>query len=115
VRLGSLVIDFEAANAMLALVFCLGVAMFYLLLYRSRIVPRWIAVWGLVAVLFYVAAVLLAMYAVIGASSSGQVLVFMPMAVQEMVLAVWMIARGFRPAADSAGPKEGHEAARWWT
>jgi hypothetical protein len=103
-RLGSLVIDFEAANAILALVFCLGGAVFYLLLYRSRIVPRWIAVWGLVAVLFYVAAVLLAMYAVIGANSSGQVLMFMPMAVQEMVLAVWMIGRGFRPAAVSSRP-----------
>jgi hypothetical protein len=104
VHLGSLVINFEAANAMLALVFCLGGAMFYLLLYRSRIVPRWITVWGLVAVLFYVSAVLLAMYAVIGANSSGQVLMFMPMAVQEMVLAVWMIARGFRPAAVSTPP-----------
>ena len=75
--------------------------MFYLLLYRSRIVPRWIAVWGLVAIVFYVAADLLAMYGVIGADSTEQVAMFMPMAVQEMVLAVWMIARGFRPAAVS--------------
>jgi hypothetical protein len=51
-----------------------------------------------------VAAHLLAMYAVIGANSSGQVLMFMPMAVQEMVLAIWLIARGFRPAADSTTP-----------
>jgi Domain of unknown function (DUF4386) len=99
VRVGSLVIDSDAANAVLALVFCLGAGMFYFLLYRSRIVPRWIALWGLVAIPLYVAADLLAMYAVIGAASPGQVLMFMPLAVQEMVLAVWMIARGFRPAA----------------
>ena len=104
VRLGSLVLDSEATNAVLGLVFCLGGVMFYLLLYRSRIVPSWIALWGLVAIPFYVAAHLLAMYAVIGANSSGQVLMFMPMAVQEMVLGVWMIARGFRPAADSTTP-----------
>jgi hypothetical protein len=73
--------------------------MFYVLLYRSRIVPRWIAVWGLVAIPVYVVADLLAMYSVIGANSSQQVLMFMPLAVQEMVLAVWMIARGFRPPA----------------
>jgi len=101
VRLGSLVSDSDASNAVLALVFCLGAVMFYFLLYRSRIVPRWIALWGLVAIPFYVAADLLAMYGVIGAASSAQVLMFMPLAVQEMVLAVWMIARGFRPAAVS--------------
>ena len=60
-----------------------------------------IALWGLVAIPFYVAADLLAMYAVIGANSSAQTVLFMPLAVQEMVLAVWMIARGFRPAAES--------------
>ena len=104
VRLGTLVLDSEATNAVLGLVFCLGGVMFYLLLYRSRIVPRWIALWGLVAIPFYVAAHLLAMYAVIGVNSSGQVLMFMPMAVQEMVLALWLIARGFRPAAGSTAP-----------
>ena len=99
VRLGSLVIDADATNAVLALVFCLGAVMFYVLLYRSRIVPRWITVWGLVAIPLYVVADLLAMYSVVGANSSQQVLMFMPLAVQEMVLAVWMIARGFRPPA----------------
>ena len=98
-RVGSLVLDADATNAALTLVFCLGASMFYLLLYRSRIVPRWIALWGLVAIPLYVAGDLLAMYGVIGANSSEQVLVNMPMAVQEMVLAVWLIARGFRPAA----------------
>jgi len=102
VRLGSVVIDSDATNAVLALVFCLGGVMFYLLLYRSRIVPRWIALWGLVAIPFYVAADLLAMYAVIGTNSTEQTLLFMPLAVQEMVLAVWMIARGFRPAVVSS-------------
>ena len=99
VRLGSLVVDADAVNAVLALVFCLGATMFYVLLYRSRIVPRWIAVWGLVVIPVYVVADLLAMYSVVGANSSQQVLMFMPLIVQEMVLAVWMIARGFRPPA----------------
>ncbi len=98
VRVGNLVIDSDATNAVLALVFCLGAGMFYVLLYRSRIVPRWISMWGLVAIPFYVAADLLAMYGVFDAMAPEQVLMFMPLAVQEMVLAVWMIARGFRPA-----------------
>jgi Domain of unknown function (DUF4386) len=101
VRVGNLVIDADAANGVLALVFCIGAAMFYVLLYRSRIVPRWISAWGLVAIPFYVADYLLLMYGVFEVNALAQVLMYMPLAVQEMVLAIWMIARGFRPAAVS--------------
>jgi hypothetical protein len=111
-RLGSLLIDHADVSAVLSVVFCLGGVMFYLLLYRSRIVPRWIALWGLVAIPFYVAADLLAVYAVIGVDSSAQVLMFMPLAVQEMVLAVWMIARGFRPAAVSTRSEDSDDTLR---
>lgn len=96
-RLGDILINADATNAVLALVFCLGAALFYVVLYRSGIVPRWISVWGLVSIPAYVAADLLAMYGVFEANSTAQVLLFLPMLLQEMVLAVWMIARGFRP------------------
>jgi uncharacterized membrane protein HdeD (DUF308 family) len=83
------------------LVFCLGAVIFYVLLYRSRIVPRWITLWGFVGIPLYAAAYLLAMYGAIDGNSSAQNLLQLPLGVQEMVLAVWMIARGFRPAAVS--------------
>jgi hypothetical protein len=105
VRLGTLVIDSDGASAILTLVFLLGGVMFYALLYRSRIVPRWITLWGFVGIPLYAAAYLLAMYGVIGGNSSEQNLMTLPLAVQEMVLAVWMIARGFRPVAGSATSK----------
>ena len=105
VRLGTLVIDSDGASAIMSLVFCLGGALFYVLLYRSRIVPRWIASWGLIGVPLYIAAYLLAMYGVVGINSSEVNLLSLPLAVQEMVLAVWMIARGFRPAAVSNTPE----------
>lgn len=101
VRVGNLVIDAHAANAVTALVFCLGGAMFYVLLYRSRIVPRWVSAWGLVAIPFYVASFVLPLYSVFEVDAPPQVLMYLPLAVQEMVLAVWMIARGFRPATVS--------------
>lgn len=100
-RLAGLLVDHFDVGAVTALVFCLGGVIFYLLLYRSRIVPRWITMWGLAAIPLYVAAYVLAMYAVIDYDSTQQNLLFIPLAVQEMVLGIWMIARGFRPAADS--------------
>jgi hypothetical protein len=105
VRLGTLVIDSDGASAILSLVFCFGGALFYVLLYRSRIVPRWIASWGLIGIPLYAAAYLLAMYGAVGINSAAVNLLCLPLAVQEMVLAVWMIARGFRPAAVSNTPE----------
>lgn len=96
-RLGDVLINANAADGVLALVFCLGAAMFYVLLYRSGIVPRWIAGWGLGAIPLYIVADLLGMYGAIGIDSTAQSLLFAPLAIQEMVLAVWLIARGFRP------------------
>jgi hypothetical protein len=106
-RLGSLMIDSDATGAVVqTLVFCLGAVIFYVLLYRSRIVPRWIALWGLVGIPFYAAADVLAVYGVIGVDSTAQSLLFAPIFVQEMVLAAWMIARGFRPTAPSTGQEQ---------
>ena len=53
------------------------------------------------AIPFYVADYLLLMYGVFDMNAPAQVLMYLPLALQEMVLAVWMIARGFRPAAAS--------------
>lgn len=105
VRLGTLMIDSDGASVVMSLVFCLGVTVFYALLYRSRIAPRWMVSWGLVGIPFYAAAYLLAMYGVVGINSSQVNLLSLPLAVQEMVLAIWMIARGFRPAAVPRAPE----------
>jgi hypothetical protein len=104
VRLGTLVIDSDGASVILSLVFCLGATLFYTALYRSRIAPRWITVWGLGGIPLYVAAYLLAMYGAVGINSAAVNLLCLPIFVQEMVLAVWMIARGFRPVAVSNTP-----------
>lgn len=94
-------IDSDGASIIMSLVFCLGAALFDTLLFRSRIVPRWIRVWGLIGIPLYVIAYLLAMYGAVTINSSAVNLLSGPLAVQEMALAVWMIARGFRPASVS--------------
>ena len=40
-------------SPVLAIVFILGTLMFYLVLYRAKLVPRWISGWGLVAAIPY--------------------------------------------------------------
>jgi hypothetical protein len=85
--------------------FVLGALMYYCVLYRSRLVPRWLSGWGLAAEVPLLAACL-------SASSSATpvtsyTILILPIAVQEMVLAAWLILRGFSPSASQAEP--GHQ------
>jgi hypothetical protein len=47
------------------------------------------------------AAGVLVMFRVIGPMSAQQVVLALPIALQEIVLAVWLIARGYNPSAVS--------------
>ncbi len=89
-------IETVAWDQLLAIPFALGALMFYVVLYQSRLVPRWLSTWGLVgAVLYIVPPVGEHVRALLG-------VLMAPLAVQEMVLAVWLIAKGFNPAATAA-------------
>ena len=88
----------EALGQVGVLAFALGATMYYWLFYRSRLVPRWLSAWGLVAIASLVASVVLVISGVAEPMSPPQVLLAAPIFVQEMVLAGWLIAKGFRPA-----------------
>jgi|tagenome__1003787_1003787.scaffolds.fasta_scaffold20945953_3 hypothetical protein len=73
--------------------FTLGAGMYYVLFYRSRLVPRWLSAWGLVGVAAMLTACLLALFS--DRPITGFTLLILPIAVQEIVLAVWLLAKGF--------------------
>jgi hypothetical protein len=84
--------------------FCLGALMYYYVFYRSQLIPRWLSIWGLVAIVLLLAAVLLTMFDGEPFSIAGKLIFLaLPIALQEMVLAVWLIVKGFDPAAIAAG------------
>jgi hypothetical protein len=76
-------------DQLIAIPFALGALMFYVLLYQSRLVPRWLSVWGLLGAVLYILPPLGSMFGI----SLGVLMA--PLAVQEMVMAVWLIAKGF--------------------
>jgi hypothetical protein len=78
------------------LIFGLGSITLNYVLYQSRLIPRWLSVWGLIG------AVLVVLYGLIGMYkldpnmiSSILTVLTLPIAVQEMVFAVWLIIKGF--------------------
>jgi hypothetical protein len=88
-------------DQLIAIPFVLGALMFYPMLYQYRLVPRWLSTWALVGAALYIVAPLGSMFGL----SLG---VFMaPLGVQEMVMAVWLIAKGFSRPAPVAAPASG--------
>jgi Domain of unknown function (DUF4386) len=86
------------------LAFYVGGTLYYLVFFRTGLIPRWLAGWGLVGTaLGFVAAVLL-LFRLIDVMSTTQVVLNIPIGVQEMVLAVWLIVKGFRPMPSEPVP-----------
>jgi hypothetical protein len=63
------------------------------LLYRSRVVPRWMSVWGFVGGLMLLASAILEMFG--NALGGWQAVFTAPIGLQEMALALWLIIKGF--------------------
>ena len=78
---------------------CIGAYLYYSLFFRTRLVPRWLSLWGLAGITLVVAASMLVLFRQMPSLSTVQMLMSLPIAVQEMVLAIWLIVRGFSPTA----------------
>jgi uncharacterized protein DUF4386 len=87
-------------------VLAFGVAglMYYWVFYASRLIPRWLSVWGLAAIALLMTSGVLVVLGVTEPMSTTQVVLGVPIFLQEMVLAVWLIAKGFNQSAIAAGP-----------
>jgi hypothetical protein len=84
---------------MTVFVFSLGALIFYYLLYQSKLIPRWISVWGFIAIALHLATGLLIMFGLQTPFSELNVVMNLPIFFQEMVMAAWLIAKGFNPSA----------------
>jgi hypothetical protein len=69
------------------------------LLYASRLVPRALALLGIVAGPVHFASFVAVLLGVIEAGSVGQVIASIPVAAFEVILGIWLIVRGFNPSA----------------
>jgi hypothetical protein len=102
--LGDLVLKaHDQISHVLAIVFILGALMFYSVLYQSKLVPRWLSGWGLLAAIPYFVSGVLGLFTLPGQIWTLPMVLVLPMAVQEMVLAVWLIVKGFNSSSVNFG------------
>jgi hypothetical protein len=87
--------------------FALGAVTLNYVLFRSRLVPRWLATWGLIGAPLALGYGLLGLLGYGTDLGSPLMLLAMPIALQEMVFAGRLIIRGFdRPTVDHSQTQE---------
>jgi hypothetical protein len=80
-----------------------GALMYYAIFYQSRLIPRWLSGWGLIAAALCLISGILVMFNIIDFFTPVQIAINIPILLQELVLAVWLIAKGFNPSAITSG------------
>jgi hypothetical protein len=90
-------------DAAVLLTFGIGALMYYIVFYQYKLVPRWLAVWGLVGITLTILSALLVMFHVLPPFGTIQVILNLPILPQELVLAGWLIVKGFNPSAAASG------------
>ena len=72
------------------IVFSLTALILNYLLYQSELIPRWLSGWGLIGATLLLAAGLLEIFGI-----NLTDFINLPIALQEMVFAIWLIVKGF--------------------
>ena len=72
--------------------FISGALFFYILLYRTLIIPKFISIWGIVATLILFIITIIRLF---GIESEILNALLIPMILNELFLAVWLIIKGF--------------------
>jgi hypothetical protein len=97
----------DQADLIGVLAFYVGASMYYYVFYRSRLVPRWLSGWGLAGTTLGALAGLLVLFRVTDYMSTAQVALNIPIAVNELVLAVWLLVSGFGSTTAAPAPLRG--------
>jgi hypothetical protein len=87
-------------------VFSIGTLMIFALFYQTRLIPRWLSVWGVIGAVLYCIAYIVSMFSPLHLAPDAGVgigLLLLPTAIQEMVFAVWLIVKGFNSSALASG------------
>jgi len=86
--------------------FMLGIntMMYSYIFYKSRLVPRFIPIIGMIGATLVFAAAILEMFGVFSQISVWGGIMSLPVAANEMILAVWLIVKGFNESALASLP-----------
>ena len=95
--LGGLLRDLETQiGTVVSIFFGLGALVFYRLLWTSSLLPRWLSGWGFVGAILTGIAATLGLFGFLSGNSVLFAVLWIPIFLNELVLAGWLIVKGFR-------------------
>lgn len=75
---------------------CIGGIMLYIIMLQTGLIPAWLSVWGLFGSSMAILASILVMVKNMEILKPAYIMLNIPIALQEMVFAVWLIVKGFK-------------------
>ena len=77
-------------------VFGIGALLLYSALYKSKLIPRWLSIWGLFSAVAILTASVMNTFDI---SLVLAMVLVIPIGLQEQAMAIWLIVKGFNPSA----------------
>lgn len=72
----------------------LGNLLLYIIFYREKLVPVWLSVWGIAGNVLIMIGSFLLLFQLIEVVSTTYAIISLPIVIQEVVLAIWLIVKG---------------------
>ncbi|NPV78353.1 MAG: DUF4386 domain-containing protein [Anaerolineae bacterium] len=91
-------------NVPMLLTWHIGALMYYAVFYKTMLLPRWLSVWGFLGIALSVVYCVLILFGIASSSDAVASGLNVPILLQEMVMAVWLIVKGFAPTLSSSSP-----------
>ena len=94
------------ASLLIPIFFCMGALLLYSAAYQARFLPRFLSVWGLIAVALVLTLNLVSLFFEFDLSVT--MIFALPIILNEIVMGIWLIVKGFNPmvSAPAATPAE---------
>jgi hypothetical protein len=83
----------DSGGIIYLLVFVTGMFMLYPAFYKSRLIPRWLSIWGMVAAVGMFLAAIIATFEILPIAVALTFMMLTPL--QEVTMSIWLIAKGF--------------------
>ncbi len=79
--------------------FAIGAFMYYFLFYQTKLIPKWLAAWGMIGVAVNFVNVISLTLGLYGSESIIAIISEIPLASNELILAFWLIIKGYNSDA----------------